>query len=967
MGVLLFVLFILLIVVWSTLRNRIAELESRLNRAEIRERPSVELGIAELTKRVFKLELELGRTGAMKPAKGTEAEQQANDASAPKTPVQEPVLQPSTKVPTPATVLEIPRTQQSSSAPATSPSLQSSQAAPAWIGRFHQFAGSEEWEGLLAGNILNKIGALVLVIGIALFLGYSFTRINAAGRAGISAIISLALLGTGISMERRRNYRIFSGGLIGAGWAAAYLTAYAMYALPAAQVITSPFAGSLLLLAVAAGMIAHSLRYRVQAITSVAYFTAFAALAVTPSTPFAVASLVPLAASLLYFAWRFRWHAMALFGLVATYGTCISRANSNAPLYTTEMLFIIYWILFECFDVLRSRRGSVGSGVEWIFPLNTIAFLRLSYSAWSAHPEKDIWRMAAVAAALFLASAILRLPSRVQVRVSGADPLTRLRYGTYEAPLTVSAVLAGLAILGRVVGIWTNVVLASEAELLYLAGVRFRSRFLRVLGSLGFAASLGSLLGSDSSLGRTSVLGWSLHNWTPSILFHAFLFYLNRLLWPSRPFSFAASALVALVLTAETTRNFTGVSLLCFALILFEAGIQKGLREFRIQAYLAGCTGAIATLLMGRLGPHPAVSIWISCTVVTVECWMFSARVLLSSRAPIPGQEQSRVRDYFAAAGSLFALLTLWMVLPGSPTALAWTALALIWIQLGLAFNVPSFRWIGNAVLLVAYARLLGLNLLEIAQEDHVRCLLIALPILAVLYYVSHALMRLPGIEERILSWVYSWLAVIIALRVVYLEFDPFFIASGWAGLAIILLVAGLRIRLIDFRRQSYCLTVLVILCFLLTNFAASEPSTTAPRIFAGSLCITLFFVAQFLTARNADVLVEAERHSQTFFSLAATFLLTGLLYHEVSGSLLTLAWGFEGLAFLGAGFSLRQRILRLEGLGLLLLCILKLFLYDLRNLETVYRILTFVALGLILLGVSWIYTRFRAQIRRYL
>jgi uncharacterized membrane protein len=43
------------------------------------------------------------------------------------------------------------------------------------------------------------------------------------------------------------------------------------------------------------------------------------------------------------------------------------------------------------------------------------------------------------------------------------------------------------------------------------------------------------------------------------------------------------------------------------------------------------------------------------------------------------------------------------------------------------------------------------------------------------------------------------------------------------------------------------------------------------------------------------------------------------------------------------------------------------LFLYDLRNLETLYRILSFVALGLILLSVSWIYSRFREQVEKLL
>jgi uncharacterized membrane protein len=38
-----------------------------------------------------------------------------------------------------------------------------------------------------------------------------------------------------------------------------------------------------------------------------------------------------------------------------------------------------------------------------------------------------------------------------------------------------------------------------------------------------------------------------------------------------------------------------------------------------------------------------------------------------------------------------------------------------------------------------------------------------------------------------------------------------------------------------------------------------------------------------------------------------------------------------------------------------------------LRNLETLPRIFSFIVLGLLLVGVSWIYTRFRDQVRRYL
>jgi uncharacterized membrane protein len=95
--------------------------------------------------------------------------------------------------------------------------------------------------------------------------------------------------------------------------------------------------------------------------------------------------------------------------------------------------------------------------------------------------------------------------------------------------------------------------------------------------------------------------------------------------------------------------------------------------------------------------------------------------------------------------------------------------------------------------------------------------------------------------------------------------------------------------------------------------------------------------------------------------------LLAVLLFYEVSGGRLTMAWGAEALALLGAGFPLRDRVQRLSGLALFMICVLKLFLYDLRELETINRILSFIVLGLILVGVSWMYTRFRDRIQRYL
>jgi len=58
---------------------------------------------------------------------------------------------------------------------------------------------------------------------------------------------------------------------------------------------------------------------------------------------------------------------------------------------------------------------------------------------------------------------------------------------------------------------------------------------------------------------------------------------------------------------------------------------------------------------------------------------------------------------------------------------------------------------------------------------------------------------------------------------------------------------------------------------------------------------------------------------------------------------------------------------LRLCGLLLLGACVFRVFLYDLRNLETLPRIVSFIVLGLLMLAVSFIYTRYYERLKRYL
>ena len=107
--------------------------------------------------------------------------------------------------------------------------------------------------------------------------------------------------------------------------------------------------------------------------------------------------------------------------------------------------------------------------------------------------------------------------------------------------------------------------------------------------------------------------------------------------------------------------------------------------------------------------------------------------------------------------------------------------------------------------------------------------------------------------------------------------------------------------------------------------------------------------------------------HSRTLFAVLGPGLIAVLLFHEVSGNVLTMAWSLEAFLVLALGFVVVERSFRLFGLALLAVCLVKLLAIDLREVETLYRIVSYIVLGVLLLLASLAYTRYRDTIKRFM
>jgi uncharacterized membrane protein len=74
--------------------------------------------------------------------------------------------------------------------------------------------------------------------------------------------------------------------------------------------------------------------------------------------------------------------------------------------------------------------------------------------------------------------------------------------------------------------------------------------------------------------------------------------------------------------------------------------------------------------------------------------------------------------------------------------------------------------------------------------------------------------------------------------------------------------------------------------------------------------------------------------------------------------------WGITGLAALYVGLRRGLRVLRLAGFALFAVALAKIFLYDLANLSSITRALSFLAVGAVLLLAGFFYQRLTAEIR---
>jgi uncharacterized membrane protein len=329
-------------------------------------------------------------------------------------------------------------------------------------------------------------------------------------------------------------------------------------------------------------------------------------------------------------------------------------------------------------------------------------------------------------------------------------------------------------------------------------------------------------------------------------------------------------------------------------------------------------------------------------------CALRTAQRFLEGEAP-------PVRLSAAVATTIALGSLLWRLSPGDYVALSWLALAVLLLEVGLRGWPHDFRRLSYAVATLGMLRLWIVNLRDLHNSGPYVPRATPLAAALLIYAVAVRARR----EEAGRVFIFGFpTGTALLLSAAWTLLPAAAVAPVWAMIAL-----ALSLLQSDFsaERTLYRIVgaVAAALAFIRCwSWNLGQPGFGVAAVMA-CLVIACLYATEFQLPRGSRL--------RRYFSLLGILLTTLLLYYKASGSLLTVAWGIEGLATLGLGFPLRDRTLRISGLTLLFGCILKLFVWDLRHLDTFPRIISFIVLGLILLGVSWVYTRFRERVARYL
>jgi uncharacterized membrane protein len=365
----------------------------------------------------------------------------------------------------------------------------------------------------------------------------------------------------------------------------------------------------------------------------------------------------------------------------------------------------------------------------------------------------------------------------------------------------------------------------------------------------------------------------------------------------------------------------------------------------------------------------------------------------LSRRSP----DAERAASAIFATGSIASLaLALSLALEKG-----WLTVSLALMVPGIAWvaekrSLPALRWLAAAVTVGVFGRIAWDPRIvgdAIGTRPIFNWLLYGYGVPAASFWFAGSMLRkraddVPARVVDAAAILFTVLLIVLEVRHYIERSDPYGSGSELAQVALdVSLLLAVVIGLERLRQKSgsvihmigaRLLAAALLLVIVFGLGAGVDPWQTGEPV--GGPFINLVLLGYGIPALLAGVLAYVTRDTRprwysTIVAVVALGLALGYLSLEIRtlyhGPVLTegatsdaeqytysAVWLAFGVALLAAGIALRSLPLRIASAAVVVLTVLKVFLIDMSDLTGIYRALSFLGLGVVLIGIGWFYQR---------
>lgn len=787
-------------------------------------------------------------------------------------------------------------------------------------------------EEVLGMNVFAKIGIVLLVLGFALLGRVALVAMGPAGKVALLCVASAAMLGGGIWLERRERYRLVGRAGIGGGWALLFFTVFAMWHVPAMRVMNGLTLNCILLLIVAAAMVAHTLRYRSQVVTGLAFLLAFATVALGQDTVYALSAGVILAGAIVAICLQMSWYELEIFGILATFANHFYwlwklypdgvEGHAFPQFWASSIILVLYWLSFRVSYVVRRIRSPRDERLSTIAALLNTTLLLAVMRFQSTRPELSFYALLVLGAAEFF---------------FGQLPATRRRRSAFIVLTILGSLLMLASVPFRFSGNNIALLWIIAAEALLIAGiVQAEVVFRRIALVTGVgtgalvlwkavpilqlrAASEAPLVHSGILLLACAVLFWAnahriARRWKP--LFGGLDGYLAT----------AQSYLGCLAAFIGTWALFTSdwTAFGWAALMVATAWASRRLesRHLLLQTWFFGAAVIVRAALINCHFDH----VYPQHLALRVLTLPLLAILFYAGAATVGSQEMRRyIRALMLWCGSALVIALVWTEVDPAWVAVLWMAFAVLLALVGRKLHLPDLCFQEHVVALLVGLQLLFVNLtLAGSLTRYVPVILYA----AGLYAVSRLCTPPEADYRRVAAWAHTSLATALLAALAWNQAAQPWLAVVWAAFALALALIDRRFDIEELPWQVHALALCAVARAAAINFSvAGRWHGVDLRLLTIGFVVLALYVLAWLIHLPEDWRRRNYHHAYTW---TASFLAAWLLWYELQPVAVAVGFAGMGLLLFEWGMIRGVRPLRLQAYAALTASFARIFFVNL-------------------------------------